>query len=221
MRSSTSNDTAITIKKKGIDATSRTKNRCHQCRVAKEYDVLIGYGLAIEEENFINVQPRPQFLTRKGNSLALSIFHQGYGAQSPEEKQRLFKLMRNLNFNGESGSEPLSPTTQSSVGIGPSDGLYSPDFKGDFGPGLLDLHAMDDTELHTEQRGQTYVDASFGLPTLEKESNSRENNVAKIKVVVQKRPLNKKEVSRKADDVVTVSANSLTVHEPKLKKISD
>ncbi|KAI3700594.1 hypothetical protein L2E82_45230 [Cichorium intybus] len=30
MRSSTSNDTAITIKKKGIDATSRTKNRCHQ-----------------------------------------------------------------------------------------------------------------------------------------------------------------------------------------------
>ncbi|KAI3699935.1 hypothetical protein L2E82_44545 [Cichorium intybus] len=149
-----------------------------------------------------------------------NLLMQGYGAQSPEEKQRLFKLMRNLNFNGESGSEPLSPTTQSSVGIGSSDGLYSPDFRGDFGPGLLDLHAMDDTELHTEQRGQTYVDASFGLPTLEKESNSRETNVAKIKVVVQKRPLNKKEVSRKADDVVSVSANSHTVHEPKLKEVT-
>ncbi|KAI3738434.1 hypothetical protein L2E82_28466 [Cichorium intybus] len=71
-------------------------------------------------------------------------------AESAEEKQRLFKLMRNLNFNGESGSEPFSPTTQSSVGIGASDGFYSTDFRGDFGAGLLDLHAIDDTELLTE-----------------------------------------------------------------------
>lgn len=35
---------------------------------------------------------------------------------------------------------------------------------------------------------------------------------------VRKRPLNKKEVARKEDDIVTVSDNdSLTVHEPKLK----
>ncbi|CAH1427311.1 unnamed protein product [Lactuca virosa] len=177
-----------------------------------------------------------------------NLLMQGYGAQSAEEKQRLFKLMRNLNFNGESGSEPFSPTTQGSGGIGASDGFYSPDFRGDFGAGLLDLHAMDDTELLTEnvdsepfeqspfmpavtkavendqdtlpyrqQRGQTDVDASFGLPTLEKEISSRENNVAKIKVVVRKRPLNKKELSRKEDDVVSVCDNSLTVHEPKLK----
>ncbi|KAL4565093.1 hypothetical protein LXL04_029177 [Taraxacum kok-saghyz] len=174
-----------------------------------------------------------------------NLLMQGYGAQSAEEKQRLFKLMRNLNFNGESGSEPFSPTTQGSVGIGASEGFYSPDFRGDFGAGLLDLHAMDDTELLTEnvdsepfeqspflpvvtnndqdvppyrqQRGQPDVDASYGLPTLEKESNSRENNVAKIKVVVRKRPLNKKELSRKEDDVVSVCDNSLTVHEPKLK----
>ncbi|KAL7597520.1 hypothetical protein Lser_V15G22919 [Lactuca serriola] len=177
-----------------------------------------------------------------------NLLMQGYGAQSAEEKQRLFKLMRNLNFNGESGSEPFSPTTQGSGGIGASDGFYSPDFRGDFGAGLLDLHAMDDTELLTEnvdsepfeqspfmpavtkavendqdtlpyrqQRGQKDVDASFGLPTLEKEISSRENNVAKIKVVVRKRPLNKKELSRKEDDVVSVCDNSLTVHEPKLK----
>lgn len=178
-----------------------------------------------------------------------NLLMQGYGAQSAEEKQRLFKLMRNLNFNGESGSEPFSPTAQGSGGIGASDGFYSPDFRGDFGAGLLDLHAMDDTELLTEnvmsepfeqspfiaaaaakavendhdvlrsrqQRGQTDVDASYGLPTLEKESNSRENNVAKIKVVVRKRPLNKKEHSRKEDDIVSVCDNGLTVHEPKLK----
>ena len=70
----------------------------------------------------------------------------GYGAQSTEEKQRLFKLMRNLNFNGESGSEPYTPTSQSVAG----DGFYSPEFRGDFGAGLLDLHAMDDTELLSE-----------------------------------------------------------------------
>ncbi|WMV31468.1 hypothetical protein MTR67_024853 [Solanum verrucosum] len=177
------------------------------------------------------------------------LLMQGYGAQSMEEKQRLFKLMRNLNFNGESASDPYTPTAESSGGIGPSDGFYSPEFRGDFGAGLLDLHSMDDTELlsehvisepfeqssfmpapngafdnnfdaptHRQQKAQPDTDAVAGLPIVEKESNTRENNVAKIKVVVRKRPLNKKEISRKEDDIVTVSDNSsLSVHEPKLK----
>ncbi|KAG5555065.1 hypothetical protein RHGRI_012558 [Rhododendron griersonianum] len=174
-----------------------------------------------------------------------NLLMQGYGAQSAEEKQRLFKLMRNLNFNGESGSEPYTPTVQSSGGMG--EGFYSPEFRGDFGAGLLDLHAMDDTELLSEhvisepfeispfmpavteafdndfnvmtsrlERGQADTDASFGLPS-EKENSTRENNVAKIKVVVRKRPLNKKEISRKEEDIVTVYDNALTVHETKLK----
>lgn len=58
--------------------------------------------------------------------------------------------MRNLNFNGESGSEPYTPAAQTSAGMPVSDGFYSPDFRGDFGAGLLDLHAMDDTELLSE-----------------------------------------------------------------------
>lgn len=171
----------------------------------------------------------------------------GYGAQSAEEKQRLFKLMRNLNFNGESGSEPYTPTAQTSGGAA-SEGFYSPEFRGDFGAGLLDLHAMDDTELLSEhvmsepfepspfmpggmksfedelnltsggqQTGQPDQDASVPLAQSEKES-TKENNVAKIKVVVRKRPLNKKELSRKEDDIVTVYDNAyLTVHEPKVK----
>ena len=77
------------------------------------------------------------------------FYFKGYGAQSAEEKQRLFKLMRNLNFNGESGSEPYTPTAQTS-GVVASEGFYSPEFRGDFGAGLLDLHAMDDTELLSE-----------------------------------------------------------------------
>ncbi|KAK4353728.1 hypothetical protein RND71_025922 [Anisodus tanguticus] len=177
------------------------------------------------------------------------LLMQGYGAQSMEEKQRLFKLMRNLNFNGESASEPYTPTAESSGGMGLSDSFYSPEFRGDFGAGLLDLHSMDDTELlsehvisepfepspfmpapngafdsdfdaptHRQQKALPDTDAAAGLPIVEKESNTRENNVAKIKVVVRKRPLNKKEISRKEDDIVTVSDNaSLSVHEPKLK----
>ncbi|KAK4856029.1 hypothetical protein QYF36_013397 [Acer negundo] len=177
-----------------------------------------------------------------------NLLMQGYGAQSAEEKQRLFKLMRNLNFNGESGSEPYTPTAQTSGGVAASDGFYSPEFRGDFGAGLLDLHAMDDTELLSEhvisepfepspfmpgvnkgfendfnlttgrqQKEQTEADFSVPVFTNEKENTARENNVAKIKVVVRKRPLNKKELSRKEDDIVTVFDNALTVHEPKLK----
>ncbi|TYI09508.1 hypothetical protein ES332_A09G078100v1 [Gossypium tomentosum] len=178
-----------------------------------------------------------------------NLLMQGYGAQSAEEKQRLFKLMRNLNFSGEPGSEPYTPTAQSLGGPGTSDGFYSPEFRGDFGAGLLDLHAMDDTELLSEhvisepfepspfmpslnkefedelnvttnrqQKEISDADASASLISAnEKDMSARENNVAKIKVVVRKRPLNKKEISRKEDDIVTVSENALTVHEPKLK----
>ncbi|XP_027116011.1 kinesin-like protein KIN-13A [Coffea arabica] len=178
-----------------------------------------------------------------------NLLMQGYGAQSAEEKQRLFKLMRNLNFNGEPGSEPYTPTSQSLSGFAASDGFYSPEFRGDFGAGLLDLHSMDDTELLSEhvisepfepspfmpavskafdsdfevipsqlQKGQTDADVPSGFLASEKDINTRENNVAKIKVVVRKRPLNKKEIARKEDDIVTVHEDAyLTVHEPKLK----
>ncbi|KAK1281377.1 Diatom spindle kinesin 1 [Acorus gramineus] len=173
-----------------------------------------------------------------------NLLMQGYGGgQTAEEKQRVLKLLRNLNFNGDPGSEPYTPSAQSSSGL---EGFYSPELRGEFGAGLLDLHSMDDSELLTEhvmpepfepspfmppltrgfdefdtmtgrqQRGQ--VDGSIRLPANEKESSGKESNLAKIKVVVRKRPLNKKEVSRKEDDIVTVHNNAyLSVHEPKLK----
>ncbi|KAF8392595.1 hypothetical protein HHK36_022940 [Tetracentron sinense] len=247
-----------------------------------------------------------------------NLIMQDYGAQSVEEKQKLFKLLRNLNLNGESSSEPYPVPPQSSGALGAPDGFYSPELRGDFGAGLLDLHAMEDTELLSEHvmsesfepspfmpgitRGfdsdfdvmtsrqqRRQIDTSTGLPTNEKESSSKEINVAKIKAVifylteemfipfvlslplhlksadtsyqfvsgfvcirismsaagfhaiillhscsimhatntvcvlvvllsVRKRPLNKKELSRKEDDIVTVYDNAyLTVHEPRLK----
>ncbi|XP_004487846.1 kinesin-like protein KIN-13A [Cicer arietinum] len=179
------------------------------------------------------------------NRLLPNLLMQGYGAQSAEEKQRLMKLMRNLNFSGESGSELYTPNSQTFGGMGSTDGFYSPEFRGDFGAGLLDLHAMDDTELLSEHaisesfepspimpgafeddiypinsklEREADADSSIYLPMNEKENSTRENNVAKIKVVVRKRPLNKKELAKKEDDIVTVSDNAyLTLHEPKLK----
>ncbi|THU44091.1 hypothetical protein C4D60_Mb02t03730 [Musa balbisiana] len=163
---------------------------------------------------------------------------------SREEKQKLLRLLRNLNFNGESVSEPYTPTAQSLGTIPAADGFYSPELRGEFGAGLLDLHAMDDTELLSEHVFSEPFEPSPFFPTRgfdddydvtstkqqvraegnmrpvdnEKEISTKESNVAKIKVVVRKRPLNKKEKSRKEDDIVTVNDNAcLTVHEPKLK----
>ncbi|XP_041026154.1 vesicle-associated membrane protein 722-like [Juglans microcarpa x Juglans regia] len=48
-------------------------------------------------------------------------------------------------------SEPYTHTAETSSGVATSDGFYSPEFRGDFGAGLLDLHAMDDTELLSEE----------------------------------------------------------------------
>ncbi|KAF3785017.1 KINESIN-13A Kinesin-13A [Nymphaea thermarum] len=176
-----------------------------------------------------------------------NLLMQGYGAQSVEEKQRLYKFLRNLNLNGDSGSEPYTPPTPGLGFSSTMDGFYSPELRGEFGAGLLDLHAMDDTELLSEhvvsepfetspfmpavttgfdsdfdsmiekpQRGQ--FDSSTKAIPVEKDNNVKENNIAKIKVVVRKRPLNKKELARKEEDIVTVSDTScLTVHEPKLK----
>ncbi|RDX63308.1 Kinesin-like protein KIN-13B, partial [Mucuna pruriens] len=112
--------------------------------------------------------------------------------------------------------------------------------------GLLDLHSFD-TELLPEMYGvhneyltnHTVRDQSFddsesilfgnklvqrsrGLPenhllrcvSTEKE---RANNVAKIKVVVRKRPLNKKEIAKREEDIISIDSNFLTVHERKLK----
>ncbi|KQK07412.1 kinesin-like protein KIN-13A [Brachypodium distachyon] len=182
-----------------------------------------------------------------GAGMLPSLLMQGYGPQSIEEKQRLYMLLRSLNFNGESlpasVSEPYTPTAQNLASGNSLEGLYSPELRGELGAGLLDLHAMDDTGLLSEDADSEPFEPSPFMPkeidddeddmlsgsqqgladnynavTSEKESTTRENNVAKIKVVVRKRPLNRKELSRKEDDAVEVhDSSSLTVYEPKLK----
>jgi hypothetical protein len=62
--------------------------------------------------------------------------------------------LRSLNFNGELTavpvSDPYTPTVQSFGSGAPVDGFYSPELRVEFGVGLLDLHAMDDSELLSE-----------------------------------------------------------------------
>nr|URM60702.1 HSF family protein [Gymnema sylvestre] len=57
-------------------------------------------------------------------------------------------------------------------------------------------------------------DISMKNFTMDKEKAS---NVAKIKVVVRKRPQNKKELAKSEEDIIETHSNSLVVHETKLK----
>ncbi|KAL1340547.1 hypothetical protein HN51_026904 [Arachis hypogaea] len=116
----------------------------------------------------------------------------------------------------------------------------------DFSPGLLDIHSFD-TELLPEMPASDVSDATLYQPTLgrgfddaepymlSKQSGrgrapdnnlmsnvsstdkEKSSSVAKIKVVVRKRPLNKKEIAKNEEDIIETISNSLTVHETKLK----
>ncbi|XP_076904085.1 kinesin-like protein KIN-13B [Bidens hawaiensis] len=108
---------------------------------------------------------------------------------------------------------------------------------GESTPGLFDLHSVDTellTEVHSENNFNLLNQPSYGeyveyanvscgstknnvvkSSLVDKEKAS---NVAKIKVV-RKRPLNKKEISKKEDDIISIDPNtcSLTIHESKVK----
>ncbi|KAG6669346.1 kinesin-like protein KIN-13B [Carya illinoinensis] len=92
----------------------------------------------------------------------------------------------------------------------------------------------DGVSMYHHIRGRSFDDAdpyilnnkqtgrARGLPennlmksfTTEKEKSS---SIAKIKVVVRKRPLNKKELAKNEEDIIETHSNSLTVYETKLK----
>ncbi|XP_061338537.1 kinesin-like protein KIN-13B [Gastrolobium bilobum] len=148
------------------------------------------------------------------------------------------------SFNGGTDyyMEPSTPPGSYRASTQKKNGEDSP---GDFSPGLLDLHSFD-TELLPEIpasnafdtnspyqpiRGRSFDDSEpymlskqtgrarapenllKSLPADKEKSSS----VAKIKVVVRKRPMNKKELAKNEEDIIETYSNSLTVHETKLK----
>lgn len=116
-------------------------------------------------------------------------------------------------------------------------------FPGGLTHGLLDLHSFNTellpemSDIHDEYltnhpvRGRSFDDSEpfsslpvnkargFTETNFKSLSTDKEkaNNVAKIKVVVRKRPQNKKEMAKKEEDIITIDSNALTVHERKLK----
>ncbi|KAF1886987.1 hypothetical protein Lal_00046225 [Lupinus albus] len=146
------------------------------------------------------------------------------------------------SFNGGSGNqyymEPSTPPGNNNRLMQKSSGE---DLPGDFSPGLLDLHSFD-TELIPEmpvsnvlppgrtrsfedsesyilskQTGRARIPAPENMLKSFPSDKEKFSSVAKIKVVVRKRPLNKKELAKNEEDIIDTYSNSLIVHETKLK----
>ncbi|BAB02671.1 unnamed protein product [Arabidopsis thaliana] len=141
--------------------------------------------------------------------------------------------------NAQRGNEFFGEPTTPQYGARPTNQRKNND-ESEFSPGLLDLHSFD-TELLPEipvsnqldgpslfnpSQGQSFDDfeaynkqpnRSRVLAENLAAEKERMNAVAKIKVVVRKRPLNKKESTKNEEDIVDTHANCLTVHETKLK----
>ncbi|KAM0843900.1 hypothetical protein ACQ4PT_057410 [Festuca glaucescens] len=141
----------------------------------------------------------------------------------------------------------VDPATPARLRGGDAAAAESPGLMQQLSPGLLDLHAFDTELIPDFQvqgmydgaqkfsyaNGGGFVDSDVSFATQKQMSKSTvfaESNylnaftekekaapVAKIKVVVRKRPLNKKEISKKEEDIIDIELNSLTVHETKLK----
>ncbi|XP_022149599.1 kinesin-like protein KIN-13B [Momordica charantia] len=154
----------------------------------------------------------------------------GFSVGGGGQGSRMYRnVQRSFGGMNEYYMEPSTPPANSR----PSSQRKSrEDSPSDFSPGLLDLHSFD-AELLPEDGGFDDSEACLsnsiqtGRPQDLTENNllksvaaadkERTTSVAKIKVVVRKRPMNKKELAKNEEDIVETSANYLTVHETKLK----
>ncbi|CAA3024043.1 kinesin-like protein KIN-13B [Olea europaea var. sylvestris] len=170
--------------------------------------------------------------------------HNGGGQDS--RMSRSVQAQRTYSGRSDLFAEPLTPPLNSRPGSQRRNGeeQVSPN---EYSPGLLDLHSLDTelltempapslysgTSMHFT-RGRSFDDSdpylgnnkqtgkARGLPENNvmksiAADNVKASNVAKIKVVVRKRPLNKKELSKNEEDIIETQSNSLVVHETKFK----
>ncbi|GLT76183.1 hypothetical protein SLA2020_478580 [Shorea laevis] len=85
---------------------------------------------------------------------------------------------------------------------------------------LVRGRSFDDSEHYISNDKQTGRTSDVPENSLLKSfaaDKEKVNSVAKIKVVVRKRPLNKKELAKNEEDIIETHSNSLVVHETKLK----
>ncbi|XP_022844935.1 kinesin-like protein KIN-13B isoform X2 [Olea europaea var. sylvestris] len=155
-------------------------------------------------------------------------YHNGGGEDS--KMYRSVQAQRTYSGNSDLFAEPLMPPVYSRPGSQRRnvEEQVSPN---EYSPGLLDLHSLD-TELLSSGRSFDDSNPYFGNSKqtgkargLQENNvmksiatdNVRASNVAKIKVVVRKRPLNKKELSKNEEDIIETESNCLVVYETKLK----
>ncbi|MBA0812312.1 hypothetical protein Gohar_026290 [Gossypium harknessii] len=153
-------------------------------------------------------------------------------------------IQREFSMGNDFFTEPTTPPVGSRPSSQRTNGDQSPN---EFSPGLLDLHSIDTEllpempvpnlyngpSLYNPVRGRSFDDSEpyisnkqtgGGGVVPENEllksfavDKEKVNSVAKIKVVVRKRPLNKKELAKNEEDIIETLSNSLVVHETKLK----
>ncbi|KAK5843055.1 hypothetical protein PVK06_005485 [Gossypium arboreum] len=177
-----------------------------------------------------------QHLHSSNNSVPPLQDYAFYGGGGGSQGSRMYRnVQRGSNTGNDYFTEPTTPPFSSRP---PS---------GEFSPGLLDLHSFDtellpemqipnlyDAPLYNHVRGRSLDDSepyisnnkqrgkARGVPensllTSFAADREKVNSVAKIKVVVRKRPLNKKELAKNEEDIIETLSNSLVVHETKLK----
>ncbi|XP_071901521.1 kinesin-like protein KIN-13B [Coffea arabica] len=171
---------------------------------------------------------------------------QDFGYYGGNQGSRMYRgPQRTFSGGSDIFTEPLTPPAANlrrrngeEDGVSPNE--YSPglldlhSFDTELLPELSVPGLYDASSMHHYARGRSFDDSEsyFGnnkqtskfrnLPeenvmksfTVDKEKAS---NVAKIKVVVRKRPLNKKELAKNEEDIIETESNSLVVHETKLK----
>ncbi|KAL3511795.1 hypothetical protein ACH5RR_024512 [Cinchona calisaya] len=184
-----------------------------------------------------------QHLQSSNNSMSPS---QDFGYYGGNQGSRMYRgPQRTLSGGSDIFAEPLtSPAANMRRRNGEDDGLspneYSPglldlhSFDTELLPELPVPSLYDASSMNNFARGRSFDDSEtyFGnskqtskfrnLPeenvmksfTVDKEKAS---NVAKIKVVVRKRPLNKKELAKNEEDIIETESNSVVVYETKLK----
>ncbi|THU60639.1 hypothetical protein C4D60_Mb07t14910 [Musa balbisiana] len=155
---------------------------------------------------------------RTGNS-----HHQRRYSSDQVEYSRLLSMQRGIS--GEF-PVPVEPSARRLSSQSSSQRQHREDvYLNGHSPGLLDLHSIDTELLPQMEIAELLPSSRNPLPLqnnlLKSLSADKEktNSVAKIKVVVRKRPLNKKEIAKKEEDIITIDSgsSSLTVHEMKLK----
>lgn len=75
-----------------------------------------------------------------------------YGVQSLEDKQKLFRLIKTISSGAEPSESSTPPAYSRSVNPCGMETFLSPEFRGDLGSGILDLHSIDDSMLFSEVR---------------------------------------------------------------------